>query len=283
MTRSDYYENQAQKLDHYTDMAIKKQEESENLLDRAHKMADVIPFGQPILIGHYSEKRDRNYREKIRTTYDKSFEAQKKAEFYNRQCDRMINGKSAISSDAPDAIDLLKEKLSKLEDDQAKMISANKIIRSKKYTDDQKVIELEKIGIHHAIGKELLKPDYAGRIGYAQYETTNNNANIRRIKQRIEALEREKKEESKIWNIGDIEITDSIEENRVMIVFPGIPAEYIREHLKQSGFRWAPSKGAWMAYRTSAWRIPGFIRMLSVMPGYVNLSDIPVYCDGDQP
>ena len=26
------------------------------------KALSVIPFGQPILIGHHSEKRDRNYR-----------------------------------------------------------------------------------------------------------------------------------------------------------------------------------------------------------------------------
>jgi hypothetical protein len=30
--------------------------------ERFRKMMDVIPFGQPILVGHHSEKRDRNYR-----------------------------------------------------------------------------------------------------------------------------------------------------------------------------------------------------------------------------
>lgn len=40
----------------------------------AHDRADQIPFGQPILVGHHSEKRDRNFREKIRAGFDKAHE-----------------------------------------------------------------------------------------------------------------------------------------------------------------------------------------------------------------
>jgi Domain of unknown function (DUF3560) len=35
--------------------------EGEARLSRARKMADIIPFGQPILIGHHSERGDRSY------------------------------------------------------------------------------------------------------------------------------------------------------------------------------------------------------------------------------
>jgi hypothetical protein len=35
------------------------------LYDDAHRMADAIPFGQPILDGHHSEGRDRRYRDRI--------------------------------------------------------------------------------------------------------------------------------------------------------------------------------------------------------------------------
>lgn len=274
--RSNYYESQAAKLDHYTDMAIKKKEESESLLDRAHKMADVIPFGQPILVGHHSEKRDRNYRERIRNTYDKSFEAHEKAQFYERQCDRILNGKSAISSDAPDALDQLKEKLSKLEEKQTRMKAVNKIIKSKKQTKEQKTAELEKLGYSEQAANTLFEPDELGRVGYADYETTNNNANIRRIKQRIEALEREKSEVTTTQYIGDIEITNSVEENRIMITFPGIPSEHIRNMLKSCGFRWSPSAGAWLAYRTAAYKIPWVVQALTAMPAYVNPS---VFCE----
>ena len=38
-------------------------------------MASVIPFGQPILVGHHSERRDRSYRDRIRSTEDRAVDA----------------------------------------------------------------------------------------------------------------------------------------------------------------------------------------------------------------
>ena len=35
------------------------------------------------------------------------------------------------------------------------------------------------------------------------------------------------------------------EENRVQIIFDGKPDADVRAALKQNGFRWAPSQGAW--------------------------------------
>ncbi len=57
----------------------RKEAEADNRFDRAHDMASVIPFGQPILIGHHSEKRDRNYRAKIDNNMRKGVEAQEEA------------------------------------------------------------------------------------------------------------------------------------------------------------------------------------------------------------
>jgi hypothetical protein len=56
---------------------------SDQLFDRAKKMASVIPFGQPILVGHHSEKGDRNCRDKIHNTFGKAFEEQDKADYYS--------------------------------------------------------------------------------------------------------------------------------------------------------------------------------------------------------
>jgi Domain of unknown function (DUF3560) len=47
---------------------------------RAHQMAEAIPFGQPILVGHHSEGRDRNYRAKIERTFGRAFEGMAEAE-----------------------------------------------------------------------------------------------------------------------------------------------------------------------------------------------------------
>jgi hypothetical protein len=63
--------------------AEKAEKKSDQLFDKAKEMASIIPFGQPILVGHHSEKRDRNYRDRIHNTFGKAFEEQEKAEYYS--------------------------------------------------------------------------------------------------------------------------------------------------------------------------------------------------------
>lgn len=270
MPREDYYEKQAEKLERYQNLAEKKEAEGNALIARAHQMADQIPFGQPILVGHYSEKGDRNYRARINSTWDRGFETLKTAEHYERKV-QSIESNRAISSDAPDAVDLLKAKLAKCVEFQEHAKTANKICR-KKVTDEEKIKLLIKSGLKESTAKECLVPDFCGRVGVPAYALTNNNGNMKRIKERITELEKAQTDKSTEYEIGNITITDSVEDNRIMITFPGVPDESIRARLKSDGFRWSPSSGAWQAYRSAAWKIPGIIRFLSVMPGYVNPS-----------
>ena len=51
-------------------------DDADRLHTDARDMASIIPFGQPILVGHHSEKRDRNYRGRIHKKFERSFEAQ---------------------------------------------------------------------------------------------------------------------------------------------------------------------------------------------------------------
>lgn len=57
----------------------------QELFDESHKMAEAIPFGQPILVGHYSEKADRRYRERMQNKMFKGCEEFKKAEYYEQR------------------------------------------------------------------------------------------------------------------------------------------------------------------------------------------------------
>lgn len=75
-------EERAERYEGYADNAAQR---SESLHAQARQMADGIPFGQPVLVGHHSEKRDRNYRGRIHSKFEKSFEEQKKAEHYEQK------------------------------------------------------------------------------------------------------------------------------------------------------------------------------------------------------
>lgn len=99
---------------------------------------------------------------------------------------------------------------------------------------------------NEAKADELLTPDFAGRVGCPSYMLSNNNANMRRIKERIERLERESKvpEAEDIQGDGYI-LRENTEENRVQFVFEGKPPVEVRTILKQHAFKWARSLGAW--------------------------------------
>ncbi len=65
--------------------AEKAEKESTAAYQRAKQIGDFIPFGQPILVGHHSEKRHRRDLEKIDNSMRKSVEASEKAEYYENK------------------------------------------------------------------------------------------------------------------------------------------------------------------------------------------------------
>jgi Domain of unknown function (DUF3560)/Large polyvalent protein associated domain 29 len=225
---------------------IKHRNLSDGYYKRSHSMTSCIPFGQPILVGHYSEGRDRRYRAKAWNLMGKSVSHTDTANYYEDKL-QSIETNTAISSDDPDAIAKLKRKIESAELNQERMKEANKIIKSTKLTVQEKVLWLQE-NDHET---SLLGGDYIGRIGYAGYQLSNNNANIRSMKLRLVELEQQLQRAER----ADIEETDYPEldlkvvqnnlENRVQIIFPGKPAETIRSILKANGFKWAPSQGAW--------------------------------------
>lgn len=73
--------------------AGKLERKSEALLDQAHKMASVIPFGQPILVGHHSEGRDRRFRGRIHDKFGKGFETMDEA----KEVSQRLEGSQALS------------------------------------------------------------------------------------------------------------------------------------------------------------------------------------------
>jgi hypothetical protein len=91
--------------------------------------------------------------------------------------------KSPIFSDDPNAINLLTDKLAKIEHDRDKYKKVNVAIRKK----DSEA--LGRMGLNDAQIGKLYTPDFAGRIGIPDYILTNLGSEIRRIKQRIEKLQ----------------------------------------------------------------------------------------------
>ena len=103
-----YAEKVEAKKERFEELAEKNRAESQSRYNTSREMASYIPFGQPILVGHHSEKRDRATRERISNNFEKSIELSHKADYYEKKAQNF--GSFSISADDRNAILKLKEK-----------------------------------------------------------------------------------------------------------------------------------------------------------------------------
>lgn len=160
-------------------------------------------------------------------------------------------GKGGISADDPNAVEKLRRKLESLERSQENMKAANAAIRMKDTAKgDAKLAEL---GFSQADIRALRTPDFAGRVGFPDYQLRNNNANIRRLRERLEELEKRAADPAPDgWTFEGGEVVINTELNRLQIVLEGRPDADMKQALKSHGFRWAPSQGAWQRQYTES-------------------------------
>lgn len=158
-------------------------------------------------------------------------------------------GTGGISSDDPQAVEKLKAKLAALEKEQEVMKAANAAIRLKDTAKGD--AKLAAMGYTPERIAELRKPDFCGRIGYPAYLLSNNNANIHRVRDRIEALEKRNAIQDEGWEFDGGKVVFNREENRLQILFDDKPDEDMRSELKGFGFRWSPRNKAWQHQLTN--------------------------------
>lgn len=149
-----------------------------------------------------------------------------------------------------DPVKQMKKEIEAAERLQQTMIKANKIIRG---TADavEKVAKMLELGLSEQVARELLKPDYAKRVGFAPYQLTNNNANIRRMQERLAVLTKKAAAETKEETREDgITVSENVDADRIQIFFPGKPSPEVIRKLKQAAFKWSPSNGCWQRQLT---------------------------------
>lgn len=214
-----YEAKQEARRERYEALAAKNAEQSSTLYKSGMDALSQIPFGQPILVGHHSERSDRAYRGRACGKIDKSFELSEKANYYEQRAASV--GKAGISSDDPDAVIKLEEKLAKLEGQREQYKEFNKTARKNK-TDQ-----------------------------LPKYVLQNLAGNIRNVKLRIENLKSTANIEAKPDVIEDGYIVrENQDENRLQIIFEEIPNPDTRRELKRYGFRWSPMNKAWQRQLT---------------------------------
>lgn len=163
--------------------------------------------------------------------------------------ENILYGREIIKSDDERAIEKLEEKLEDMKKLQEDMKAANKALRlkDKEVGNDQ----LREMGYSEESIEELRKPDYLGRVGYPNFQLSNNNANIHRVEERLKRLKAVKERGSSEQEYKTFKVVENTEAMRYQIIFDGKPDAEIRTLLKSNGFKWAPSQGAWQRQITS--------------------------------
>src|SRR5215218_4006566 len=90
---------------------------------RSRRYTEGIPMGQPILVGHHSERRHRNALTKSNNAMRKASELAARADELRGRAAAV--GTGGISSDDPDAIAKLSAQLHSCQEWQALMVAAN--------------------------------------------------------------------------------------------------------------------------------------------------------------
>lgn len=253
---NDYEAKRQARIERYRARAARARNASNANLQTVDRIGSMIPFGQPILVGHHSEGRHRRDLARIDNAFRKSYEAAKLAEHYDQKA-AAAESNNAISSDDPEAIDKLREKLAGLEELQVRMKAVNAAYRAFKKNPDS----LDKSPLSDAVKAKIRSfvPEYSWDKGpFPAYAMSNNLANVKRVQQRIAQLEAQavRASESPAEPImGDgWRIEEDTADNRLLILFDAKPGEELRKRFKQSGFRWSPTRGAWCRQLNNAAR-----------------------------
>lgn len=241
-------ERQEARVNRLRELSVNAAKQSTEAYNQSYKMVEHIPPGQPILVGHHSERGHRSVLNRSWNALGKSVKLGEKAGYFERKAEAAENNNSIYLGD-DDAVDRLQEKVDALEKAQGMMKAANKIVRSKKLNDIAKVEQLQTLGFSENKAIELTKPDRYGEYGFPSYMLSNNNARIRDAKQRRDRARKLKETEDKEYTINGVRVVENAKENRLQLFFAGIPSKEIRSQLKENcTFRWTPSIGCWQAY-----------------------------------
>lgn len=167
---------------------------------------------------------------------------------YIKKLESILYGKEVIRSDDEDALMLLEEKISSLEVRQEFMKAVNAYFRKHKTLEGCPELTDE---MRWRIEADWARGWYVG-IPFPAYELSNNNANIKRIKGRLEKLKQEKSRESSEIEISGLgfSVKENVEEMRLQLFFDDKPEPEVRDKLKHRGFKWSHCNVCWQRQLT---------------------------------
>lgn len=149
-------------------------------------------------------------------------------------------------------IERLQEKVDTLQRLQEMMKAANKVCRSTKLAEVEKVDELVALGFTEKQATELIAPvERWQTVGFAPYHLTNNLAKIKNTQARIERLTRIAESSDRKVEINGVTVQVCNSDERLRLCYDGKPDSDTIALLKHSGFKWSRTNCAWQRQLTN--------------------------------
>jgi len=237
MTRRERLER---KLERRREWADKAETRSNQLSERSDKMMSVIPMGQPILVGHYSEKRDRNYRNRAWNMMGRAVEQRDLAEHHESKADGLEHQlDKAIFSDDTNAIEELEIRIKNNETKREHMKEVNRLYRK----GDAASLAGLGINLDELKTKLAAAGSYWGSAPHLPYEFSNLGQRIAGDKKRLEQIKAQNARRAEAEAAPNGVTMQACEGGYCRVTFAEKPDRSILDALKAAGFWWA--KGSW--------------------------------------
>src|SRR5262245_31387698 len=169
-----YRERRMRRAERLRGWSEKRAQRTPGMFASARQAVDGIPPGQPILVGHHSERRHRAALERHDSRMRAAFDNKETADRMARTADEIERqADAAIYDDDPDALERLHDKLSALEARRDSMTAANAAYRK----------------AHRAeLQAEPSAYQRSQMVPFPSYSLQNLGGNITRTRQRIARL-----------------------------------------------------------------------------------------------
>lgn len=220
------------KIDYYLDLYARKLAEN---LNKNYEIGTRCPSVMIVGAGNFPVKK----KEKQINAWNKNMQEYREIQNILEKIKGI--GMAGISSDDTEAIQKLKEKLLHLEETQENRKAVNVYYKKNKTLEGCNILTEEEQNdlTDYMERQNITKP-------YSSFELSNNNANIRRVKERIKELEQKATDTTlRGWTFENGSIVANRELNRLQILFDEKPDEELRTKLKRNGFKWSSRQGVW--------------------------------------
>ena len=168
-------------------------------------------------------------------------------EGYANKIENLLTMKQPILSNDENAVELLRDKINKLEAEQKKMKAVNAYYRKNKTLEGCPELTSKQIEILKAAMEDSFHYEDKPFMGW---QLSNNNATIKNTKKRLEELLKLKEEGTCEKENQFFKVVENTELMRLQLIFEDKPDEEIRDILKRNGFKWSPKNVCWQRQLT---------------------------------